>query len=41
MVPIIETERLKLRAHRMEDFREHPYGIDNAGGRAADGIIVK
>jgi hypothetical protein len=26
---------------RMEDFREHLYDIDNAGGRAADGVIVK
>jgi RimJ/RimL family protein N-acetyltransferase len=39
MVPLIETERLKLRAHRKEDFREcagmwaHPDVVRYIGGR--------
>src|ERR1039457_5470037 len=46
MVPIIETERLKLRAHSMEDFRDcaemwaHPDVVRYIGGRPFSGEEV-
>jgi RimJ/RimL family protein N-acetyltransferase len=46
MVPIIETERLKLRGHRMEDFRDcaemwaHPDVVRYIGGRPFSGEEV-